>query len=336
MLRFAWPRRFRIQLLFTLATVAGALVFGTVGMMITEHLGPGDALFQTLITVTTLGFSYLPPPATTAGRIVLSTTLVVGVVALFGAAVTVLTEILERAVSRTHSRYVKMKGHYIVVGFGRIGRVVARELADGDHRIVVLDSDEALIEAADQEGWTAVEGDALDDEALQRAGVEDAKGIITTLKDDAHNVFVLVSARNLNPSIVAIATASSSETADKIRSVGADRVVPTELAAGQMLAKAAEAPLLVDLLVGSIAESKLTQMHLSSDSPLVGKRLAELKEEGHTVTILAYRKNGRFEAEPSPDLELEGGMDLLIHGRPKDMERFATAAGGRHVDQPSS
>lgn len=336
MLRFAWPRRFRVQLLFTLATVAGALAFGTIGLMITEDLDPGDAIFQTLITVTTLGFSYLPPPATTAGRIVLSTTLVVGVVALFGAAVTVLTEVLERAVSRTHSRYVKMKGHYIVVGFGRIGRVVARELANGGHTIVVLDSDEAHTEAADQQGWTAVEGDALDDEALERAGIEHAKGIITTLKDDAHNVFVLVSARNLNPSIVAIATASSSETADKIRSVGADRVVPTELAAGQMLAKAAEAPLLVDLLVGSIAESKLTQMHLSSGSPLVGKRLTDLKDDGHRVTILAYLKDGTFEAEPSPEMELEEGMDLLIHGKPEEMERFAAAAGGEAVEQPSS
>ena len=81
------------------------------------------------------------------------------------------------------------------------------------------------------------QGDAREDEALERAGAENAKGIVTTFKDDAHNVFVLVSARNLNPEIIAVATASSLETADKICSIGADRVVPTELAAGQMLAK---------------------------------------------------------------------------------------------------
>lgn len=323
-------RRFspRTRLLAALAGAAlgVAIVGGAIGLSLTGGYGLGYGLYQAFVVVTTLGYSDLPPPSTPAGRVVLVGTLLLGMVGLFGGALALITESVELVVTQRWSQAVTASGHYIVCGFGRIGCVIARELRDTGEQVVVVDHDRELIEEAREEGFDAVLGDALEDKTLEKASVRSAAGLVTTSHSDADNVFIIVSARNLNPDIVTLATALSSETAAKLELVGADRVVSSAVATGQMLAWAARAPLAVELFLGSIAAGEFEECTIEEDSPLVGSTIREFTEDG--VMVMAYCHQGRTETNPDPDTAVKPDMTLLLHGQPEEVARFRTRAGG--------
>lgn len=318
-------RRFssRFHLLARLATasVLVALVGGGAGFALTEGYPFGDGLYQALVVITTLGYSPFPAPVTLGGKLVVAATLAVGIGGLFGGALALITESVELIQAHRWTRMVKASDHFVVCGFGRIGRVVARELRDAGDQVVVLDQIEQRIEDARSEGFDAVLGDAADDDTLRKASVDRARGVVTTFENDAENVFVIVSAKNLNPDLVALSTAASVDAAGKLEQVGADRVVTTDVTAGRMLARGAKAPLAVDLFLASILTGDFQECTVEAGSTLEGKRIHQVIEEEPRVLVMAYHRDGQVEANPDPDTTIEAGMSLLVVGR---QERIAT------------
>lgn len=292
--------------------IGAALLGGGVGFAVTEDTGFGGGVFQSLVTMTTLGWSPFDAPTTVGGQITLAGVLVTGVAGLFGAGIALVTESVDLLGSRRWMGETDHRDHQVVCGYGRIGRVVASALAERGDTVVIVDSDKEAAEEAEGRALEVVLGDAGDDETLRRAGVADARGLITTFDDDARNVFVVVSAKSLSETITTAATASTSATADKLRLVGVDHVVATEVAAGRMLARSMSAPLAVDLFLGSLEEGEFREVIVESDSELVGATVEAISDAGERV-VLAYRSDDEAVVAPDPTTEIRPGMRLLIH-----------------------
>ncbi|MDE3198667.1 MAG: potassium channel family protein, partial [Acidobacteriota bacterium] len=244
----------RAVLLRRVALIAGlvafTLLFGTVGFVLLASYPLSDAFYMTLITITTVGYHEVLPLGR-AGRIFNEFLILFGVTVMFisvGAMTQTIIELQlhDRFGRRRTSRMIeKLKGHFIVCGYGRVGRNASRELMRAGAPLVVLDRNEARIEQAREAGLLAMHGDATRDESLQAAGIRRAKGLVSALATDADNLFVILSARTLNPNLTIVTRASEDEAAEKLRRAGADTVLSPFSITGHRLANALLRPLVV-------------------------------------------------------------------------------------------
>src|SRR5215207_9037357 len=214
--------RVTLRRIWTAFLALGAiLVLGVLGYMLFVGWSFMDALYMTAITVTTVGYEEVHEVDTT-GRLWTMALLITGVGTLFYAAVSSVELAVEGAVGgyferrRMKAELSKLNGHYILCGFGRVGRQVAREFALDGVPFVVVDNDPQVLEDCLAEGYLAMLGEASNDAVLEEAGIQRAKGLVAAVSSDAENVFVTLSARKMNPSLQIVARASSVESAAKL------------------------------------------------------------------------------------------------------------------------
>jgi voltage-gated potassium channel len=301
-----------------LAALALVVVIGTVGYVC---LGFGllEALYQTIVTVSTVGYGF-PRPIGDGVKAFTIVLILLGVgTALYTFTVTL--ELLidghmrERIRRRRMDRDIeKMTGHVVICGWGRVGREVARYLDNAGQRIVVVDRDPSRTSAL---GYVTVTGDVTDDATLVRAGIERAGTLIAALDTDADNLFVTVASRSFNPAIHVIARARSESSEAKLLRVGADRVVNPQRLGGDRMAAFVTQPHVVDFVDvvmhdGSL-EFRLEELTVGADSPLAGRTLRSTQIHDRTgCLVLAIRRpDGSFTPNPSPEAEVESG-DVLI------------------------
>jgi voltage-gated potassium channel len=223
------------------------LAAGTAGYAITEGVSVGFGFVWALDTVATIGS--IPEPASSGGQIVKVALIVLGVGTLFYALVTVaelfvaghLSGLLDER--RALKKIDSLGGHVLVCGFGRVGRQVARDLRDAGRDFVVIDTDvEGTREHAEATGAPIIHGRASDDDVLHQAGIMRASGLIACVDDDAENVFITLSARELRGDLTIVARAGVEDTERKLRRAGADRVVsPYKESGSEMVRLALEA-----------------------------------------------------------------------------------------------
>ncbi len=215
-------------------------VVGVLGYMFLEGWGFIDALYMTVITLTTVGYREVRDLDTT-GQLWTMALLITGVGTLFYAAVTSVELAVEGAVRgyferrRMTAEINKLNGHYVLCGFGRVGHQVAREFALEGVPFVVIDNDPEKVEECLAEDRLAILGEASDDDILEDAGIRRAKGLVAAVNSDAANVFVVLSARKINPSLHIVARASSDESAAKLEIAGADRTLSPYAVGGRRL-----------------------------------------------------------------------------------------------------
>ena len=221
--------------------------------MVFEGWSFSDALYMTVITLTTVGYREVRTLDTT-GQLWTMVLLITGVGTLFYAAVSSVELVVEGTIRgyfgrrRMQAAIGKLSGHYILCGYGRVGRQVAAEFARDGVPFVVIDQDPEIVEACAAEGHLALLGEASDDGVLYEAGVRRAKGLVAAVDSDADNVFVVLSARKLNPKLHIVARASSDESAAKLEMAGAERTLSPYAVGGRRLASLATQPLIVDFL----------------------------------------------------------------------------------------
>jgi voltage-gated potassium channel len=306
------------QVQIGIALVAFVLVAGTLGY---EALGFTwiDALFQTVVTVSTVGYSF--PHAINTGVKILTIALVLVGAGSLAYTFTVTLELLieghlrDILRRRTMERDIaRMTGHVVVCGWGRVGREVARYLVNAGEQIVVVDRDATRL--ADVSHPT-VAGDVTDDETLIQAGIERAGTLIAALDTDSDNLFVTVASRSFRPDIHVIARARSEDSEAKLLRVGADRVVNPQRLGGDRMAAFVTQPHVVDFLDvvmhdGSL-EFRLEEVQVGADSPLAGETLRSTKVHERTgCLVLAIRRpDGSFTPNPSPEDQVRAG-DVLI------------------------
>lgn len=311
------------------------LVVGTAGYM-GFGLGFVDALYQTVTTVTTVGFRELKD-FSSGEQLFTIALIVLGV----GAALYTITLLVETMVDgpaaellarrRRDRRIAAMKGHTIVCGIGRVGRAIARELTEAGHEVIVVD---AQAERLADLPYTAVHGDATLDSTLRAAGITEARALVAALETDADNLFVTLSGRSLRSDLFIVARAREEESVSKLERAGADRVVnPQELGAQRMASFVAQPNVAdyVDIVMHERDRSfRLQEVDVPNGSPVAGRSLDQLDLRASTgAMVFAVRSpDGSFVTNPDPALVLATGQVLIAIGNDEHLEALAALVSG--------
>lgn len=306
---------------------------GTAGYMVISGWSFLDSLYMTVITVATVGYMEVEP-LTPAGRIFTMLLIVMGVGVFFyigGATIQVLVEGKVRQVlgrRRLEKKIEKLKDHYIICGYGRIGSVLCRQLKEGGVPLVVVEKDERYVPQMDAEGLLYVLGDATEEESLAHAGIDRAKGLVATLGNDAADVFLVLSARQMAPRLFILARAQQAASTRKLRAAGADKVIsPHELGARRM-ATGILRPNVTDFIELTFADPKndiqMEELPVSPQSKLAGVTLAEsaIRKNLNLIIIAIKKSDGTMLFNPSFDSRLFPGDTMITVGRKDKLERL--------------
>ena len=291
-----------------------------------------ESFYMMVITLSTVGFGEVHPLSSTA-RFYTSIIILCGV-STFAFMVGSFSQMLvdghlhkllwRRKVQR---RIDKLDNHYIVCGYGRIGGVVVQELLKVSSDVVVIEHDPALVEKLKLDGIMHLSGDATDDGLLIAAGIKRAKSIVTALTDEAANVYVTLTARQLNPKISIIARANNTSHITRLEFAGADKVVLPHLIGGVRMAHTVLRPTVTDFLdlaVRGNIDLSLEQLVLSPKSEFVGKNLMDsnIRKEFDLIIVAIKRESGELVFNPGPREELCAGDTLISLGRQSDLRRI--------------
>ncbi|HJS24182.1 MAG TPA: NAD-binding protein [Pyrinomonadaceae bacterium] len=334
--RFLLPARARIRIV--LMAVLASLLLGTVTFHLLEGWSILDSLYVTAQTVTTVGFGDLTPH-TPFGRIFATVFMVVGVGIVLYALTSTVQSIVhsELFAQYGHSRKMsKLRDHFIICGAGRVGSHLIRSLRAVDGVFLVIESDQKKVEALMDAGIPVLLRDATLEESLLEAGVAHARGLAACLPDDADNVYVVLSARDLNPKIHIVARAAEEQAESKLIRAGANRVVAPTIIGGHRMAMALTKPAVGDFLDSITAnhlELGFEQLEVDPVSSLVGRKLSEtvIRSELNIVIVSIRRDDGEIIFNPSGETRIEGGDMLIAIGNPDSLSRLNALARGRVV-----
>jgi len=313
-----------------------AIAIGTVVFHLLEGWSILDSLYVTAQTVTTVGFGDIAP-RTVAGRAFATVFMMVGVgIVLYALTSTVQTIVHSELFARYgHSRKMsKLRDHFIICGAGRVGSHLIRSLRAVDGIFLVIESDQRKCEALMDLGIPVLVRDATLEETLIEAGVAHARGLATCLPDDADNVYVVLTARDLNPGIHIVARAAEEQAESKLIRAGANRVVAPTIIGGHRMAMALTKPAVGDFLDSVTAnhlELGFEQLEVSSFSSLVHRKLSEtvIRSELNIVVVSIRRSDGQIIFNPSGETTIEGGDMLIAIGNAESLARLNVLAQGR-------
>jgi voltage-gated potassium channel len=304
-------------------TVVAVVVVGSLGYVVAFGWSLSDGLYMTVITLTTVGFREIHELATFPERLWTMLLAVSGVAIIFGSIGIVAETIISEAASgrreakRMREAVAALRGHYIVCGYGRVGSTVARELEHSGERLVIIDILPESLERAARDGHLVVEGDATDDATLLLAGIEHARGLVTTIDSDANNVYVTLSARAMSPGLFIVARANAEGSEAKLQQAGANRVVSPYTMAGRRIAELASRPRVADYIDMALSHGNLSfsleEVEVDEGSSLLGRTVGALRAEG-VVTLAVLQHDGRYEANPPESRALNAGESVIASG----------------------
>jgi voltage-gated potassium channel len=325
------------RLFLSLILLVVVFFSGVSGYMLIEGWGFLDALFMTVITISTVGYMEVHP-LTPTGRIFTVCLIIFGMgILLFGIS-TFTAFMVEGELSfiirrkKMDKSISRLKGHYIVCGAGRFGRHIIDELHKTKRIFVVIDRDEEVCKRLGQRGILFVKGDATSTATLSEANAANAKGVFCTFgSNDAENLLLILTAKGLNPRLRIVASAAERESEEKMKKAGADRVVLPEFIGGLRMASEMIRPeavtFLDQMLKGQEEEYRVEDIPVRPDSVFAGKTLRDsglLEKEG--VTVSAVRKGDKYVFNPSDKITLEVGNALILIGEVngiRDIKRLA-------------
>lgn len=325
-------RKTRQELSRGLFALGGVMGVGTLWYWLVEGWHFTDALYMTVITLATVGYSEVQPLGD-RGRLFTTLLIFAGILTV-GYIANRFTDAIVGGYfqegARLSQRRKLMEGlsnHYIVCGFGRTGRQIAEEFSAQRIRFVVVDKEEEDVRRAQQLGFMAVQGDATLDDTLHLVKVESAVCLISALLTDAENLYTVLSARTLNPSIRIIARASSEDAIQKLQRVGADMVISPYITGGKRMAAAALRPQVMDFMDGIFSEGDRTYyMEEFLLDPAVcshiGQTLRDSQLRRRTgVLIMAIRRNeGELIVGPTADVQLRSRDFLICLGTEEQLQ----------------
>lgn len=308
--------------------------FGTVGYTVLEKWDFLDSLYMTIITLTTVGFKEVHDLSDN-GKIFTIALIVGGVgtmlyVLRIGAQLILegeLQEIYGR--KRLEKRLKELKDHYIVCGYGRMGKIIARELRHEDLDFIVIEKNHTTL---DEEDLLIIEGDATKDELLKKAGIEKAKCLISVLPTDAENLYVVLSARGLNPDLMIVARAGEEGSEQKLLRAGADRVVSPYYIGGLRIAHTVLKPAVVDFIEfatksGNI-DLQIKEINVGEGSELLGKTLDQsgIGRDLAIIVVAIKESGGEMKFNPTFRTAIEVGNTLIAVGETSKLKRLEEMA----------
>jgi len=327
------------RFLFAAIALAILLVVGTVGYRWLEGIGVLDSFYMTVITISTVGFGEVKP-LSPEGRL-----FTVGLITCGGGlAAYTLSSFAEFLVSGEwrdeweHKRRLRMLSelshHIIVCGYGRVGRRVAHELKAEGLPFVVIDSNPEKVEHIRMSGYLSLHGNAADETGLKQAGIERARGLVAAANTDAENVFIVLTARGLQPDLLIVARANYEESEPKLLRAGANRVISPYSISGHRMVTVLVRPDVADFLDevshASGLELLLEQVRLAPSSSLVGKTLAQAEFGSRLgITVVACKLPGQqINSRPAADTVLQAHTQLIALGTREQLQALMKVALG--------
>jgi voltage-gated potassium channel len=235
---------------------------------------------------------------------------------------------------KLESRISKLRGHYIICGFGRIGKMVCREFEAKPIPFVVIESNPAQIERLETSGYMYVAGNATDDSTLQAAGIDHAKGLVTAVTSDTDNVYITLSARGLNPDLFILARASEEGSEKKLMRAGATKVVSPYTIGASRMAQAILRPSVVDFIELATAsehlELQIEEICIAATSELAGKALVDssIRQSMGIIIVGIKLADGKMVFNPPPSQVIEPSSVLIILGERPSINQLESIAGG--------
>ena len=323
------PRRFALIAIAMVITLAG----GTAGFVLIEHYPVFDAFYMTLTTVTTVGYGEIHT-LSRAGRVFNSFLIFFGVSLMLLAIGAMTQTVIELELNqffgkrRIKNMIERLDGHFILCGFGRVGRGAADELRQAGASFVVVDRDEEKVERAIKQGMLAVLADASRDETLRDVGIDRARGLIATLASDADNLFLILSAKALNSKLHLSARVAEEASEPKLRRAGADFVFAPYNSTGHRMAQALLKPHVqqfLDFTTQNVGlDAGIEQVKVAARSSFADSSLADMQvRREFGVIVLAIRKaNGEMLFNPPAEAKISTGDHLIVMGRPDGLRKL--------------
>ncbi|SMC51866.1 voltage-gated potassium channel [Desulfocicer vacuolatum DSM 3385] len=322
----------------TLAVIISSTIFaiGIIGYMGIEKWSFIDAAYMTAITLSTVGFSEVNG-ISTAGRVFTIFLIFAGVGYFLYLAGVIMQFVVEGEIKSILGRKIldtsisKLKNHYIVCGYGRIGRILCDQLKDQAPNLVVLEKNDALNPLMDKDRVLYLNGDASEESLLIKAGIHKAKHLIAALATDMDNVFLVLTARQLNPGINIMARAGSNNVKSKLLAAGANRVEsPYDIGAVSMGLKLLRPSVSSFLDIALSRKKKAIQIEetlVSENAPLANIMLKDsgIRQNFDLIIIAIRKKDGEMIFNPSFDTRMESGDTVIVMGQHENLTRFEAA-----------
>ncbi|BAU24069.1 potassium transporter TrkA [Caldimicrobium thiodismutans] len=326
------PKKLLLLGIFWLST----LIFGgTLGYIIIEGANPFDALYMTVITITTIGYEEYVP-LSTAGRI-FTIFLALGGVGFFFYILAVFSEIVVKNTvenlwgKKMEKQIAKLKDHCILCGFGRIGRYIY-EFIHQEIPMVVIEKNSEILKELKEKGILHLEGDATSEEILIKAGIERAKYLVAVLGEDAENVYIVLTARNLNPQLYIVARADNPRVEKKLLQAGANRVLSPYVIGARKMALSLLKPNVMDFMEIASPELQMDlqieEIFVEEGSTLAHKTILEskIREQTNAIILAIKRRSGEMVFNPSSQEKILPGDILIALGERKKLEILSDLA----------
>lgn len=308
--------------------LSGILLFGTTGYMVIEKASLLDGLYMTVITITTVGFSEIIP-LHPFGKVFTMVLIILGtgfMLYLFSEITEVMVEGgLQRIFGRgsMEKKVAGLKDHFIVCGFGRIGRVICKILQENNRPLVVIEKDPVELQKINDLGYLSLDGEASDDEVLLKARIHEAKGLIAVVTSDADNVYISLTARGLNPKLFIMARSSGEEGAEtKLLRAGANKVVSPYFIGACRMAQQVVRPTVIDFIDLAVNTSthelglRLEELMVSDKAKIVNMPLQSsgIRKKFDLIVVAIKRENGEMLFNPNPQSMVLPGDIMVVLG----------------------
>lgn len=327
-------KRFKHRVLQIAGAIAAVIGIGCGGYMVFAGYSPFDAAYMALTTITTIGYGEVAPLGS-AGRIFNMFYIVIGVATVLVAFGVLTQSMIELELSghfqkkRRRRMIDNLKSHFIVCGYGRVGRSASEELKKAGVPILVVDRNEERVERALQNGLLAVAADSTRDEVLRDVGIDRARGLIAALATDADNTYLILTAKALNPLLPVATRVSEEESERKLRRAGADVVFAPYTITGQRLSQSLLKPHVnefIDFTTGNDMglDIRIEQVQVSARSEYVSKSLrqAQLRSDLGVIVLAIRKVSGQMIFNPPADAEIGAGDHLIVMGQPAQLRRL--------------
>ena len=326
------------HLLIPLVVLVVLLVGGTLGYKVVGGWDLFDALYMTVITITTVGFHEVRPLGST-GRLFTMALALGGVFTAFYAAAAFIQAVVTGEIrtvfgrQRMESQLAHLDNHLVVCGFGRMGRLVCEEFSAAGLPFVVIDRNPGVLQDFSMPHGIPLGGDATADEVLKQAGVGRARALVSTAASDADNLYIAMSARFLNDDLFIVARAESDGAKRKLLRAGASRVISPYVIGGHRVAQAVLRPNAMDFIElatrSAHLELQIEETELREGSKLIGDSLktSPIKSELGIIIVAIKKPDGKMLFNPGPESMLEGGDVLITLGHRQQLDRLESLAG---------
>ena len=323
------------RLYLALSAVVTVVFLGSMGyMFVVGGYTWIEAFYMTVITISTVGFREVHD--LTPGGMLFTSFLIISSISAFAYSISALTTYFVDGEYRNTFKVARVKkeidmseNHVIVCGYGRVGEMAVSELKDHDTTVVIIEKDVARSEALRSEGFLVISGDATRDENLEKAGILNAKALIATMPVDAHNLYVILSARELNSNMLLISRASQMNSVHKLKVAGANNVIMPDKVGGAHMASLVAMPDVVEFLDHisiqggdsiNLEEISMDQLPIEMNSSTLGDIVAQDKLGINIVGL--KRSNGEYVINPGPSTIIDGACKLFVLGNAEQIRSF--------------